>query len=155
MAPKGLPILNAPPMSGDNVSPLKDILNRAAEPPELSPQAKEHLGRVEAIATGALRDLEAVGDEVGKLRDEITLRARMLGEATVEFDELARTASQGYVSIRNAIDMLRDKFAAGMKPAPTLPVIEKPAPNGPASLVPDAPSSDGTAKPVDQHSSAT
>jgi len=128
MAPKGLPILNAPPMSGDNVSPLKDILNRAAEPPELSPQAKEHLGRVEAIATNALRDLEAVGDEVGKLRDEITLRARMLGEATIEFDELARTANQGYGSIRKALDMLREKFATAAPPVPSVPAEQKAPP---------------------------
>jgi len=132
-----------------------DSFKSVAPPANMSPQAKEHLGRIDKISADVLRDLEAVTEDIGKLRDEITLRARMLGEATVEFDELARTASQGYVSIRNAIDMLRDKFAAGMKPAPTLPVIEKPAPNGPASLVPDAPSSDGTAKPVDQHSSAT
>jgi len=115
-------------MSGDNVSPLKDILNRAAESPELSPQAKEHLARVETIATNALRGLEAVGDEVGKLRDEITLRARVLGEATMEFDELARTANQGYGSICKALDMVRQKFAAAASPVPSLPAEQKEAP---------------------------
>src|SRR5262249_14193791 len=93
-------------------------------PPELSQQGKEHFARVNAIASEALRDLEAVHDEVGKLRDEITLRAHMLGEAIIEFDELTRAASQGYGSIRKALDMVRQKFAGATTPVPTLPAAE-------------------------------
>ena len=122
MPPKGLPIHDAPPVGA--AVPLKEILNRADAPPELSPQAKEHFARVNGIATDVLHDVDSVSGEVGKLRDEITLRARMLGEATVEFDELARTASQGYASIRKALDMVRQKFAAAMAPAPALPAQE-------------------------------
>jgi hypothetical protein len=108
-------------------------------PTQVSEQAKEHLGRIDRIAADVLRDLDAVSEEIGKLRDEITLRARMLGEATVEFDELARTASQGYGSIRKAIDMVRQKFAAGAKPTPTLPAPDSPEQNGRPNLVPDVP----------------
>ena len=124
MAPNGLPILDAPSVSGAVVPALKDVLNRADAPAELSTQAKDHFARVNSIAGDALRDLEAVSEEVGKLRDEITLRARMLGEATIEFDELARAASQGYSSIRKALDMVRQKFAAAMAPRPSLPTQE-------------------------------
>src|SRR5919197_141391 len=110
MAPKNLPIFDAPPVSGAAVPPLREILERADAPPELSQQAKDHFARVDSIAASALRDLDAVREEVGKLHDEIMLRARLIGQATVEFDALARAASQGSGSIRKALDMVRKQF---------------------------------------------
>jgi len=125
MTAKDLPILDAPWMSGAAGSVPKAGIGSLAAPPELSQQAKEHFARVNAIASAALSDLEAVHEEIGKLRDEITLRAHMLGEATIEFEELARTASQGYGSIRKALDMVRQKFAGAMTPIPTLQAAER------------------------------
>jgi hypothetical protein len=86
-----------------------------------------------------LRDLQAVNDEIGKMREEIMLRARVLGAATLEFDEVARTATRGYGSIRNAIELVRQKFASAMNPTPTLPPPSAAENNGGAALVPDPP----------------
>jgi hypothetical protein len=119
------------------VSPAGDEPTQGVETPAgTSDQAKEHLARIDKIAADVLRDLQAVSDDIGKLRDEITLRARVLGEATVEFDDLARTASQGYGSIRKAIEMVRQKFANAMSPTPVMPRAQPAESNGSAALVP-------------------
>jgi DNA repair ATPase RecN len=91
--------------------PLSAILQRAAAPPDLSQEAKDHLTRVESIAANALKDLEDVSIDVDKLRDEITLRARMIAEATIRLDELQRKAGTAYGTIRSAIEMIRQEFA--------------------------------------------
>jgi len=138
MATKDYRVRDRKPGLGGTLSPADDIKSAAA-PQEMSQPAKEHLQRVEKISADLLRDLDAVSDDIGRLRDEITLRASILGEATTEFDELARTASQGYVSIRNAIDMVRQKFAAVQSPSPSFPPSDVPRQEPLASLMPDAP----------------
>jgi hypothetical protein len=141
MALKSSPFREGRPvsLSGAVAPPPEQPVADAATPPEISQHAKEHLNRIDRIAGDVLRDLQAVSDDIGKLREEITLRARMLGEATLEFDELARTASQGYGSIRKAIEMVRQKFAGAMSPVPTSPTPELADKNGRAGLVPDVP----------------
>jgi hypothetical protein len=125
------------PLSGAVISPAAEQPTQGLETPAgTSDQAKEHLARIDRIAADVLRDLQAVSDDIGKLRDEITLRARVLGEATVEFDDLARTASQGYGSIRKAIEMVRLKFANAMSPTPTMPRAQPAESNGSAALAP-------------------
>jgi hypothetical protein len=122
---KGLPVRDAPPVAGATASPLKDILDRADASPELSPHAREHLALVSAIAAGALQDLETVRDDVDKLRVEIMLRARLIAEATAEFDKLVRSAGRGYALIRQSLDMVREKFSAAMMPIPKAPGAEQ------------------------------
>jgi hypothetical protein len=141
MALKSSPFREGRPvsLSGAVASPSEEAAKGAETPAEISPQAKEHLARVDKIAADVLRDLQAVNDDIGKLREEIMLRARMLGEATLEFDELARTASQGYGSIRKAIEMVRQKFAGAMNPMPTVPAPDAAESNGRAGLVPETP----------------
>ncbi|MFL5000031.1 MAG: hypothetical protein ACJ8DQ_13315 [Xanthobacteraceae bacterium] len=126
-------------LSGAVASPSEDPAKHPDTPPEISLQAKEHLARIDKISADVLRDLQAVSDDIGKLREEIMLRARVLGEATLEFDELARTASQGYGSIRKAIEMVRQKFAGAMSPTPAAPAPELSEKNGRPGLVPDVP----------------
>jgi len=138
MASKDFRIRDRKPGLGATLLSADDIKSAAA-PQEMSQPAKEHLQRVEKISADLLRDLDAVSDDIGRLRDEITLRTRMLGEATTEFDELARTASQGYVSIRNAIDMVRQKFASVLRPSPSFPPSDAPEQQGQASRMPDTP----------------
>lgn len=108
-------------------SPLAEILKRAELSSELSPQAREHLGVVSAIAASALDDLEAIRNEVDQLRVEITLRARLLAEATVQFDKLVRSASRGYGTVRQTLDSVREKFASAAAPMPrTAPAEDEP-----------------------------
>lgn len=104
-------------------APLSAILQRAASAPDTSSEAREHLTRVDAITSRALKDLQTVADDVSKLRDEIALRGRMVAEATVRLDELQRKAGKGYVTIRNALDLVRKEF--GLIP-PAEPVRESP-----------------------------
>jgi hypothetical protein len=141
MALKSSPFREGRPvsLSGAVASASEEPAKGADLPPEMSLQAKEHMARIDKIAGDVLRDLQAVNDDIGKLREEIMLRARVLGEATLEFDELARTASQGYGSIRKAIEMVRQKFAGAMSPTPTAPAPELAEKNGRPGLVPDAP----------------
>jgi hypothetical protein len=141
MALKSSPFREGRPvsLSGPIASPPEEPAKDAETPPDVSVQAKEHLARIDKIAADVLRDLQAVNDDIGKLREEIMLRARVLGEATLEFDELARTASQGYGSIRKAIEMVRQKFANAMSPTPTTPAPELAEKNGRPGLVPDVP----------------
>jgi len=101
-------------------------LQRAVAQPDLSREAREHLGRVDAIAADALRDLETISNEIVKLRDEITRRARMIGEATIRLDELQRNASQGYATIRNALDLVLKEFVAIPLPEPAREAGPKP-----------------------------
>jgi len=115
--------------SQQNNAPLSAILQRAASAPDTSTEAKEHLARVDAITTRALRDLQTVSEDIGKLRDEITLRGRMVAEATVRLDELQHKAGKGYVTIRNALDLVRKEFA--LIP-PAEPVRESPTITAPA-----------------------
>ena len=114
---KGLPPRDAPPMTG-TMPPLREILHRADATPELSPQAREHLDLVNAIATAALQDLEIVRDDVDKLRLEIVMRARLIGEATIEFDKLVRMAGRGYGTIRQTLHTVQARFAAAAAPVP-------------------------------------
>jgi hypothetical protein len=107
---------------------LAAILQRASAPPELSREAKEHLARVDSIAANALHDLEAVTNDIGRLRDEIVLRARMIGEATIRFDELQRKAGQGYATIRNALDLVFGEFHAIPPAEPAREEAALPAP---------------------------
>jgi len=141
MALKSSPFREGRPvaLSGAIVPASEEPAKGPETPAEISQPAKDHLARIDKIAADVLRDLQAVNDDIGKLREEIMLRARVLGEATVEFDELARTASQGYGSIRKAIEMVREKFANAMSPTPTPPAPTLAEKNGNAGLVPDAP----------------
>jgi hypothetical protein len=86
----------------------------------LSPEAKDHFTRVESIASVALKDLADVAAEIEQLREEIMMRARMIGQATVRLDELRSKAAQGYGTIRNALDMIRQEFAAIPATAPDI-----------------------------------
>jgi hypothetical protein len=120
---KGLPPRDAPPVAGA-MPPLREILHRADATPELSPQAREHLDLVNGIATAALQDLEIVREDVEKLRLEILMRARLIGEATIEFDKLVRMAGRGYGTIRQTLHGVQARFAAATGPVPSAPYAE-------------------------------
>ena len=99
---------------------FSSVLPRREAPADLSVEAKDHLTAVESIATGSLKDLKDVSNDIGKLRDEITLRSRMIAEATARLDELQRKAGTGYGTIRNAINMVREEYAAIPDPEPSI-----------------------------------
>src|SRR3954471_2880804 len=126
---KGLPPRDAPPVAGA-MPPLREILHRADATPELSPQAREHLDLVNGIATAALQDLEIVREDVEKLRLEILMRARLIGEATIEFDKLVRMAGRGYGTIRQTLQGVQARFAAATTPVPRVPYSEDTDPSG-------------------------
>src|SRR5690348_1374510 len=91
---------------------LSSILHRASLPPELSQEAKEHLKWVQAIGAATLKDLETVTVEIGRLKEEILLRANLISDATIRLDELQRNAGKGYATIKNALELVRKEFAA-------------------------------------------
>lgn|SRR5689334_20372533 len=117
---KGLPPRDAPPVAGA-MPPLREILNRADATPELSPQAREHLDLVNGIATTALHDLDTVREDVERLRLEILMRARLIGEATIEFDKLVRMAGRGYGTIRQTLHSVQARFTQAAAPNPGAP----------------------------------
>ena len=102
---------------------LSSVLQRPEVPADPSVEAKDHLTAVENITSGSLKDLEGVSIDIEKLRDEITLRARMIAEATAQLDELQRKAGKGYGTIRNAIVMIREEYAAIPPAAPSTDTV--------------------------------
>src|SRR5262249_11970803 len=102
------------------VESLRREANRArAEVPEdLSREAKDHFTRVESIAAGAPKDLEEGALDIEQLREELIMRARVISQATVRLDEVQRKAGQGYGTIRNALERIRQEFAAIPATAP-------------------------------------
>jgi hypothetical protein len=126
---KGLPPRDAPPVAGA-MPPLREILHRADATPELSAQAREHLELVNAIATAALQDLDIVRNDVEKLRLEIVMRARLIAEATIEFDKLVRMAGRGYGTIRQTLHGVQARFAAAAAPVPRAPADDDTEPSG-------------------------
>src|SRR5262245_27226953 len=95
-------------------------------PASLSQDAKDHFTRVQSIAAAAVKDLEEVSVDIDKLRDEIMLRSRMIAEATVRLDELQRKAGAGYGTIRNALGMIRQEYAAIPASEPALDFVASP-----------------------------
>jgi len=99
---------------------LSSVLQRPEAPADPSGETKDHFTAAESIASGSLKGLEGVSSDIDKLRDEITLRARMIAEATARLDELKRKAGMGYGTIRNAIEMIREEYAAIPAPEPSM-----------------------------------
>jgi hypothetical protein len=95
---------------------LSDILARA-EIPGGADRLKEIVAEMIQEPRGAIKHIE---EEIGSLRDMLSVREQMLVEAIEEHATLSKEAVRGMGVVRNALAQIRNAFNVAMRPTPVL-----------------------------------
>lgn len=96
---------------------LSEILTRASQAPDSIQRLKEMVANVTREPRAAINEIE---QEIGSLRDLISVREQVLVEAIDEHANLSKETVRGMGVVRQALAQIRDAFNSAMRPTPLL-----------------------------------
>jgi Mg2+ and Co2+ transporter CorA len=95
----------------------EDLLHLSQPESQDDARLKEIIASITQEPRAAINQIE---QEIGSLRDMITVREQMLVEAIDEHRNLSKEAVRGLGAVRKALGQIRDAFNAAMRPTPIL-----------------------------------